>query len=89
MGFFAWLIRVIGNEYERRIRAASEVTEYGIHHHHGHDQKNNEYGAPDHGADTSVLQTESDDESSEIQNVPPGTHLRHSSESQPDQELTQ
>lgn len=34
--WFERLINSVNNVYERRIRAASQVTEYGAHHGHGH-----------------------------------------------------
>ncbi len=61
MGWFAQLIKNITTEYERRIRAASQVTEYGEH--HGH----NAHAAHADEAD--------DDAGAEITNVAPGTHV--------------
>lgn len=62
---FDWLdqlTRVIDREYERRIRAASEIVEYGIGHGHGHDHH--------HGSDAHA---EAEDDGSVIMNVRPGT----------------
>jgi hypothetical protein len=43
--WFSQLFQAINNEYERRIRAASEVTEYGAHHgHHGHGDEHDDEG---------------------------------------------
>ncbi len=38
------LVATIDREYERRIRAASLVTEYGIAHHAGHEEEHAEEG---------------------------------------------
>jgi hypothetical protein len=61
MGWFAQLIKNISTEYERRIRAASQVTEYGEHH--------------GHGAHASHADETDDDAGAEITNVPPGTQV--------------
>lgn len=62
------MLSAVNREYERRVRAASLVSEYGAGHHgdHGH--------APIH---EDVLHDELDDESevAEIVNVPKGTRL--------------
>jgi hypothetical protein len=43
--WFAQIFQAINNEYERRIRAASEVTEYGAHHgHDGHGDEHDDEG---------------------------------------------
>lgn len=69
MGFFSSLVRAINKEYDRRIRRASLVTEYGAHHHgHGHDAATDEDAA--HAGDHA--------EDSEIVNVPRGTPVKHS-----------
>jgi hypothetical protein len=90
MGFLAWFLKVINGEYERRIRSASEVIEYGIHHHdHTSDQNNHGQHAPAQSGDAVEQEPESEDGDSEIVNVPPGTHLQHSSETPGDQKLNQ
>jgi hypothetical protein len=70
MNVGAWFSRLFGainNEYERRIRAASEVTEYGAHHGHaGHGE-----AAHHHDDDEGEI---------EIMNVPRGTRVRPDAE---------
>ena len=61
MGFFSSIARVVYKEYDRRIKRASLVTEYGAAH-HGHD---------DHAEDAHDHEEQS--EESEIVNVPRGT----------------
>ncbi|WP_205703835.1 hypothetical protein [Candidatus Chloroploca sp. Khr17] len=60
-------IAAIDREYERRIRAASRVTEYGVSHHH-HDEHD------DNGDDGEVA---------EIMNIPKGTRIAHRSSDMP------
>nr|WP_044200619.1 hypothetical protein [Oscillochloris trichoides] len=57
------MLAAVNREYERRIRAASLVTEYGAGHGHGHHD--------DHHADHH--EEEDDGEAAEILNVPLGT----------------
>lgn len=59
MGLFDGLVEVVNKEYDRRIKRASEIIEYGMKHGHGHGHH--------HGAD--------DDEVSIISNVPVGTRI--------------
>ena len=62
MGFFSSIARVVYKEYDRRIKRASLVTEYGAAHHgHGHDDHAEEAAHEEHS------------EESEIVNVPRGT----------------
>jgi hypothetical protein len=72
MGWFARFINAINTEYERRIKAASQINEYGEHHghaaHHGHAE-------PDHTDDT--------DDGVEIMNVPRGTQVSRQPDSPP------
>lgn len=65
--WFTTLVRVINGEYERRIRSASEVTEYGAGHGHDHDHA-------DH-ADHPPAELEEEAEVAEILNVPRGTRI--------------
>ncbi|NTW04173.1 MAG: hypothetical protein HGA19_23380 [Oscillochloris sp.] len=61
-GWWQRVLAAIGREYERRIRAASLVTEYGAGHGHGaHDS----HEAGDHHED--------DGEAAEIMNLPRGS----------------
>jgi hypothetical protein len=60
MGWFAQFINVINTEYERRIKAASQINEYGEHHGHGAHAHANE---------------SEEDAGAEITNVPPGTQV--------------
>ena len=65
MGLFRALSNAIFKEYDRRIKRASLVTEYGAaHHHDDHDDHD------DHAADA-----HSDEDEAEIINVPRGTPL--------------
>lgn len=65
MGFFSSIARVVFKEYDRRIKRASLITEYGAAHHgHGHDDATDEDAA--HAGDDHA-------EESEIVNVPRGT----------------
>lgn len=81
--WFSALIRSISNEYERRIRAASEVVEYGQSHDHD--------SHPLAPVAAPVLADADDDNGveAEILNVPRGTRLRsrrptHSADSEDD-----
>ena len=61
MGFFSSISKAIFREYDRRIKRASLITEYGAAHHgHGHD----DHAADEHGHE---------DDGAEIVNVPRGT----------------
>ncbi|WP_129628375.1 hypothetical protein [Candidatus Oscillochloris fontis] len=61
-GLLKRVLAAINGEYERRIRAASLVTEYGAGHGHGHHD--------DHHADH---HEEDEGDAAEILNVPLGT----------------
>jgi hypothetical protein len=69
MGLRDWFTAIaaaVSNEYERRIRAASEVTEYGLGHNHA------DHNAIHSDTDADELQEE---EIAEIVNIPRGTRL--------------
>lgn len=63
------MLSAVNGEYERRVRAASLVTEYGAGHHsdHGH--------AAAHGSDPHDGGDDDDSEVAEIVNVPKGTRV--------------
>ncbi len=61
-------IQFVDKEYERRIRAASEVVEYGMGHGHGH------HAEPE-ATHSDVEEVEEDENAAEIVNVPRGTRL--------------
>jgi hypothetical protein len=65
MGLFRVIADAIYKEYDRRVKRASLVTEYGASHHH-HDDAH--AGETDHGGDTHV-----DEDEAEIVNLPRGT----------------
>jgi|HigsolmetaAR201D_1030396.scaffolds.fasta_scaffold32869_2 hypothetical protein len=67
MGFFRALAQAVYNEYDRRIKRASEIKEYGLAHHHDHDH---------------VDEAEEEAEI-EIVNVPRGTQLTTSTAEPP------
>ena len=61
MGFFSAISKAVFREYDRRIKRASLVTEYGAHHAHAeHAEHTGEPHAPD-------------ENEAEIHNVPRGT----------------
>jgi hypothetical protein len=62
MGLFRALANAIYKEYDRRIKRASLVTEYGAAHHHA--------TADDHAAESHA-----DEDEAEIVNIPRGTPL--------------
>lgn len=61
------LIAAVNNEYERRIKAASQVIAYGLHHGHDH-------------ADHPAAHDDDEDEGAAIANVPRGTRVGHSAD---------
>jgi hypothetical protein len=67
MGWFSQLISSINTEYERRIKAASQINEYGEHHGHDHGSSAPHAAHPPDEPD--------DDAGAEITNVPPGTQV--------------
>ena len=77
MGLLRDLVQAINREYDRRIKRASLITEYGMaHHHHGADH------APhgDHGHVDAVNEdaehSGGEDEGAEIVNIPRGTPVK-------------
>ncbi|MBK9941872.1 MAG: hypothetical protein U0Z44_22720 [Kouleothrix sp.] len=64
MGFFSSISQAVFREYDRRIKRASLITEYGAHHGHGHD---------DHADTAHDDHADADTEQAEIMNVPRGT----------------
>jgi hypothetical protein len=60
------VVSTINREYERRIRRASLVSEYGADHHGHHHAEHAEHTAS---------HTSEDEEAAEIVNVPKGTRL--------------
>jgi hypothetical protein len=64
MGLFRVLADAIYKEYDRRVRRASLVTEYGASHHH-HDDT--------HTDETDHDDAHADEEAAEIVNLPRGT----------------
>lgn len=69
--FWRRMIAAVEREYERRIRAASLVTEYGVHH-HDHDHHPTDQAVADQTGSPSDLE---EGEVAEIVNVPKGTRL--------------
>jgi hypothetical protein len=68
MGFWKTISKALFKEYDRRIKRASLITEYGLHHHddHGDTHAEDEHAAHDH---------EDAVEEAEIVNVPRGTQV--------------
>ena len=64
MGFFSSISQAIFREYDRRIKRASLITEYGASHHAHGDHGDAEHAVAEHGAE---------DQGAEIVNVPRGT----------------
>ncbi len=72
MGFFSAISKAIYREYDRRIKRASLITEYGASHHgHEHD----EHAEAEHSNEDQHIEAEHTDEEdgAEIVNVPRGT----------------
>ena len=67
MGFFKSISKAIYKEYDRRIKRASLITEYGASHHDDH--------APDHSDDAHAEDAHEHDGATEaeIVNIPRGT----------------
>ncbi|NJP06115.1 MAG: hypothetical protein HC837_11095 [Chloroflexaceae bacterium] len=89
MSWFDWLDQMVqrmNREYERRIRAASEVTEYGAGHGHGHGHDHHGTSEHDSGIhddmvmDDQAEDPDHDDGAIDIMNVPRGTRFRRSSD---------
>jgi hypothetical protein len=64
-GWFSRFMHWLNSTYEQRIKAASEVYEYGA----GHEQHH-------HAPEVPAVPAEEEDEGTEIVNVPPGTRIR-------------
>jgi hypothetical protein len=62
MGLFRALADVVYKEYDRRVRRASLIKEYGVAHHQGHAE------------DPHAAEDDAEDDA-EIANVPPGTPI--------------
>lgn len=77
MSFFANLFHAIEREYERRIRAASQITEYGAGHGHGH---TNDPHTSHAGTHDEVAIHEDDNDAAEIVNLPRGVRVPRSHE---------
>lgn len=76
MSVLNWLSRIgraINGEYERRIRAASEVTEYGVGHHDHHGD--HAHAATLHHSTHDTQHGNSDGDGAAIVNVRPGTQV--------------
>jgi hypothetical protein len=75
-------IAAVNREYDRRIRRASLVTEYGADH-HGH-----AHTAADHAAPAGLVHPEADhdDDAAEIVNLPKGTPLGRKARPAPPQD---
>ncbi len=86
MNWLTRLIQAINKEYDRRIKSASEVAEYGMHHDHGHGHASHAHtphhaAAESHPKPAENAQDEQPEEQDEavISNVVPGTRLDSSS----------
>jgi hypothetical protein len=78
MGFFKSIGDAIYREYDRRIRRASLVTEYGAQHDgHGHADHDHEHSAEgivdEHAGAADTAPNVEDEEEAEIVNIPRGT----------------
>lgn len=81
--WFARFFQAVNREYDRRIKAASEVTQYGLHHASGHaDVAGVATGThPRSFVDSSHAEIEDEaEEIAEIVNVRPGTRLNRASD---------
>lgn len=67
MGLLSALTDAIYREYDRRIKRASVITEYGIHHH--------DHAA--HASDEHTVNDHVEEGEAEIINVPRGTLVHH------------
>jgi hypothetical protein len=64
-GWFSRFMHWLNSTYEQRIKAASEVYEYGADHGHHHESE-----------PSPSIEDEEEDEGAEIVNVPRGTRFR-------------
>jgi len=74
MGFFSSISKAIYREYDRRIKRASLVTEYGASHHADDHDEHAEAEHEEH-AEHAEAQRSHEDEGAEIVNVPRGTPI--------------
>ncbi|NJN66168.1 MAG: hypothetical protein HC884_05375 [Chloroflexaceae bacterium] len=73
MSLFHQFVQTVNKEYDRRIRRASEIIEYGMGHGHGHGHgPEHEH---DHGQGSHQDEDEATAASVEISNIPPGTRV--------------
>lgn len=77
MSIFGWFVRAVTNEYERRIKRASEVTEYGLHQHAHNGHASHDDHDAGHAQQPAGQQPaeEEEEEGTVIANVPPGTRV--------------
>ena len=78
MGVWKSIANAIYREYDRRIKRASLVTEYGVHHHadhaeDAHAEESHAEEAHDQEAHVADTHTTEEEEEAEIVNVPRGT----------------
>jgi nickel-dependent lactate racemase len=72
MSQYRSIANAVYREYDRRIKRASLVAEYGAHHHAEHHHAEDEY-ADATNQDADATEHEEDAEEAEIHNVPRGT----------------
>ena len=82
MGLLSALAGAIYREYDRRIKRASVITEYGVQHHdHSADQADETQAAPeqmaDHAEEAPPAADHAGEEAAEIVNIPRGTPVAH------------
>jgi hypothetical protein len=65
MGLFRAIADVVYKEYDRRVRRASLVKEYGVSHHHDHADESHAADGDEHAGE----------DEAEIMNVPRGTPI--------------
>jgi len=93
MGLFDSFVQAVNREYDRRIKRASEVIEYGMGHGHGHGHDHDHDRDYDHdqGYDqgqehkhehepASIPHDEYENDGAAIANVPAGTRVEHQQE---------
>jgi hypothetical protein len=77
MGIFDRLVEIVNKEYDRRIKRASNIIEYGMHHGHGHSQSHAPH-APHHASAAPHApdnHDNEDDDDTVIANVPVGSRV--------------
>ncbi|NJL35011.1 MAG: hypothetical protein HC893_15610 [Chloroflexaceae bacterium] len=82
MSWWNQIINAITTEYERRVRAASEVIEYGLPHDYHHDAHAAVQHATAPAGDVEHAPEQSDTDDSAITNVVPGDQVPTSDESE-------